>query len=327
LKNKQDLINLQYSTLEYYKKYFMQYQDSSRLLYGIVDPEYTALNENIKRLDELQTEKKEMLLKLSPNNPEVINLNQQVVEVKKNLLQSIDNSEEKLLQEGGAVNVEMKKYLGEYSSVPGIQAEYLRLSRLSDLKEKYYLLLLDKKSAFSITKAGFVSDYTVLRRADVPTKPFFPNSPLIKLSGLIIGLLACFILIVIRYLLHHKILSVSDITRYSDVTILGVIPKYKHEMDVSELVVNKSPKSVISECFRSMRTNIEYVSTSTSQNVVAVTSSVAGEGKTFIAMNMAGILAVGGKKGDFARFRSEKATASPCVSNRQSKRCEHAADR
>ncbi len=186
--------------------------------------------------------------------------------------------------------------MSEYSSVPGIQAEYLRLSRLSDLKEKYYLLMLDKKSAFSITKAGFVSDYTVLRRADIPSKPIFPNSPLIKLMGLVSGLLACLLLIIIRYLLHHKILSVAEITRYCDAGILGVIPKHKHAMDVSQLVVNKNPKSVISECFRSMRTNLEYISPEKSPQMMAVTSTVAGEGKTFIAVNMAGIMAVGGKK-------------------------------
>lgn len=297
LKGKQDQYNFEYSTLEYYRNYFDQYQDSSRLLTGIVDDRYKSLSQNIVKLDELQTELKQLLLKLSPNNPEIINIKGQIEEVKLNLMQSILNSQQEVRKRSAEVDTEIARYLGDYSNVPGIQAEYIRLSRLSDLKEKYYLLLLDKKSAFSITKAGFVSDYTILKKADVPTKPISPNSPLIKLIGLLSGLIACFILIVVRYLLHHKILSVSEITRYSDAGLLGVIPKYLQHMSSSELVVNKNPKSVLSECFRSIRTNMEYVSTKKTEiQLIAVTSTVAGEGKTFIAVNLAGIIAVGGKK-------------------------------
>jgi capsular exopolysaccharide synthesis family protein len=296
LKDEQGDVNLDFSNLEFYRKYFLQYQDSARLLTGIVDPQYQALNDNIKKLDDLQTLRKQTLLKLTPNNPELINLDQQIVEVKHNLLESISHFQSKVRQKSGEIEAEIAKYMGDYSNVPGIQAEYLRLSRLSDLKEKYYLLMLDKKSAFSITKAGFVSDYTVLRRADIPLKPISPNSPLIKLMGLVSGLLACLSVIIIRYLLHHRILSVEEINRYCDAAILGVIPKHQHTMDVSQLVVNKNPKSVISECFRSMRTNLEYISPGKAPQMMAVTSTVAGEGKTFIAVNMAGIMAVGGKK-------------------------------
>lgn len=297
LKAKQDQLHFEYSTLEYYRKYFHKYQDSSRLLTGIVDDRYQTLSHNIGKLDELQTKRKQLLLKLSQNNPEIININGQIAEVKLNLLQSILNSQEEVKQRSADIENEINRYLGDYSNVPGIQAEYVRLSRLSDLKEKYYLLLLDKKSAFSITRAGFVSDYTILRKADVPVKPISPNSPLIKLVGLMSGLIACFILIIVRYLLHHKILSVSEITRYSDAGLLGVIPKYLQPMDGSKLVVNQNPKSVLSECFRSLRTNMEYVSALQSNlQMITVTSTVAGEGKTFIAVNVAGILAVGGKK-------------------------------
>ncbi len=98
LKDEQGDVNLEYSTLEFYRKYFLQYQDSSRMLTGIVDPEYPALNDNIKKLDDLQTLRKQTLLKLTPNNPELINQNQQILEVKHNLLESISNSQSKLRQ-------------------------------------------------------------------------------------------------------------------------------------------------------------------------------------------------------------------------------------
>jgi len=296
LKKQQEELNIELSTLEYYRKFFLQYQDSSRLLFGIIDDQHSGLSDNIQALDHLQSQYKELSLRLTPNNPEILNLQQQITDMKHNILSSILNAEDKVNEKQKQVESETNQYLAQFASVPGIQSEYLKLSRLSDLKEKYYLLLLDKKSAFSITKAGFVSDYTILRKAEPTTIPVSPNSPLIKLLGIVIGVILCIMVIVIRYLLHHKILSVSEIARYCDAGILGVIPKYHHPMDVSQLVVNKSPKSVISECFRSMRTNLEYISPNKAPRLITTTSTVAGEGKTFISVNMAGILAVAGKK-------------------------------
>ncbi|MCS6916423.1 MAG: polysaccharide biosynthesis tyrosine autokinase [Chitinophagales bacterium] len=296
LREREEKLNLQLSALEYYRRYFLQYQDSTRLLFGIMDKEYAGLNENIQALDRLQSNLKELSVNLAPNNPMIINLRQQIAEMKNNILVSIANEQKKVLEEKKNIEREITAYLSRFSEVPGITAEYMRLRRLSDLKEKYFLLLLDKKSAFDISKAGYVSDYTILRRADVSSKPVFPNVGLIRLLGVVIGLIGCLMLIIIRYLLHHKILSVHEIVRYTDASILGVVPKYNQTMDVSQLVVNKRPKSVISECFRSMRTNLEYMAPNQTTRLLAVTSTVAGEGKTFIAVNMAGILALGGKK-------------------------------
>ena len=77
---------------------------------------------------------------------------------------------------------------------------------------------------------------------------------------------------------------------------MGIVPKYKKDIPVSQLIVNINPKSLIAESFRSIRTNLQFITAKEGPKVMAVTSTVSGEGKTFIAINLGGIVAFSGKK-------------------------------
>ncbi|MBK7946788.1 MAG: CpsD/CapB family tyrosine-protein kinase [Flavobacteriales bacterium] len=75
-----------------------------------------------------------------------------------------------------------------------------------------------------------------------------------------------------------------------------MVPKYKYEIPVSELPIDKNPKSLIAEAFRTVRTNMQFVDNTAGPKVVAITSTISGEGKTFVAMNLAGIISFSGKR-------------------------------
>lgn len=266
---------------------------------GIVDQKYVGLQSYVEALDKLQSDKREKLLKLKPANPQIINIDKQIDEVKTNIIQNINNSKLNISQERKELNAKYDQYITEFKEFPDLEAEFEKLNNLSSLKQKYYLMFLDKKSTFSISLAGFVSDFVVLKRAEIPRNPVFPNVPLIRTIGLISGLFLSLLFIVVRYLLSNKILSISEIEKFCNAGLIGVIPIYRKPMDVSQLVVNMNPKSVISESFRSIRTNLDYVYSGPGTKIISVTSTIAGEGKTFVAVNTAGIFSVGGKKNDY----------------------------
>ena len=111
-----------------------------------------------------------------------------------------------------------------------------------------------------------------------------------------IGFLISFIIIITRYLLYNEINSLEEIGQYTEASLLGIVPKYKREIPVSQLLVDKNPKSVISEAFRSIRTNLQFISNEDEPKILAVTSTISGEGKTFNAINLAGVVAFSGKK-------------------------------
>lgn len=118
------------------------------------------------------------------------------------------------------------------------------------------------------------------------------------MAALAIAFLCSILLVLISYMAHNEITSVAEIVKHvrTSVSVLGVIPRYKKDIPVSQLLVDKNPKSLIAEAFRSIRTNLQFISNDSGAKVVALTSTVSGEGKTFIAINLAGIIAYSGKK-------------------------------
>ena len=175
---------------------------------------------------------------------------------------------------------------------PDEDMEHARLMRLFSISEKYYTMLLERKTEFSISKAGFVSQNVILEQAlNIGAKV----SPITK-NALIIAILSAFIIsifiIFIRYILHNNITSLSDIIKSlnSSVAVLGVIPKYEYEIPISQLVIDKNSKSQISEAFRIVRSNLNFINNEPGSKIIAVTSSISGEGKTFICLNIAGSL-------------------------------------
>lgn len=296
IKDKLKELNDKKNELTFFRDFFISHYDSSSMLSGIAITNFPSIASYIQSLDALGILKKEQLLDLAPNNPKVKVLNSQIEDVKRNILNNINNSMTSLNDEIAPLEKEYDETKIKFNEYPYLESEYDSIAQLSDLKRKYYLLFLDKQIQFSITQAGFVSNFLKIRNAEVPTIPAFPNVNMIKISGIVSGIVISLLFILIRYLMSNKILSISEIDRFCEAGLIGVVPIYKRPMDVSQLVVNMSPKSVISESFRSIRTNLDYIQVVKGSKIITITSTIAGEGKTFVAVNIAGIHAVAGKR-------------------------------
>ncbi len=249
----------------------------------------TRLQQLVDELDQVKIQATE--------NAEVTKSIEIRIKNQKNLLQETINNEESSLKNQSR---ELEKLINDadykLGKIPGQQAEYGRLQRLFTINEKFYNLLLEKKAEFSITKAGYVPKHVVLQEASPNSPPISPNRALIISICLMIGFIISFILITVRYLLYNEINALEEIGQYTDAALLGIVPKYKREIPVSQLLVDKNPKSVISESFRSIRTNLQFIANENESKLIAVTSTISGEGKTFNAINLAGVIAFSGKR-------------------------------
>jgi capsular exopolysaccharide synthesis family protein len=212
------------------------------------------------------------------------------------LQETITNEENQLINRKKEIGSLLNEADNNIGKIPGQQAEYGRLQRLFTINEKFYSMLLEKKAEYSITRAGYVPKHVILQQAKYNSAPVSPNRPLIMSTCLMIGFLASFILIVWRYLIYNEINALEEIGQYTDAALLGIVPKYKREIPVSQLLVDKNPKSIISEAFRSIRTNLQFIANEDQPKLIAVTSTISGEGKTFNAINLAGVIAFSGKK-------------------------------
>jgi tyrosine-protein kinase Etk/Wzc len=166
-----------------------------------------------------------------------------------------------------------------------------------------------------------------IRRA--AQQPHLPGSgtclPSISSPAFILSLL----IVLVRYILHDNITSLHDIAKpvQRHRSILGMVPKYKKEIPMSQLLIDKNPKSLIAESFRTMRTNLQFVDNTDGAKTIAITSTISGEGKTFVAINLAGIISPSAKARDHPRPGHAQAEDPLGLRRGEHPRHEHLADR
>jgi tyrosine-protein kinase Etk/Wzc len=258
----------------------------------------SSISEMLLKLRDLLLQKEELLFQVTPKNSGSKSI-EYSIEIQKNIIiESISSLRNKLKDRKVYLNEKLNKYDSQINSLPTKELEFARLQRLFNINEKYYTLLLEKKTEYRISKEGFVPETRILEEAYIPGGPISPNRNFVLSSFLIAGILICGLLVTLKYIFHNNITSLNEISKTSQASIgiLGIVPKYNQEIPVSQLLIDKNPKSLISEAFRNIRTNLAFINTNEGAKVIAITSTVSGEGKTFVAINLAGIIAFSGKK-------------------------------
>lgn len=257
-----------------------------------------SLTRLLDNLNALHIRREEALFTVTEDNNIVESLEYQIGIQKDLILQTIVSIREKINEEANDVKGKLSEVENVYFDLPSKELEYARLNRLFTINEKYYTMLLEKRIEYQISKEGFVTQNQILEDARVPFQAIYPQKNTVAFGFVLAGLIIGFLIITIKYLLHNQISSLNEINRLSNATIstLGVVPMYKETIPVSMLLVNGKPRSLFAEAFRNIRTNLRFIDNSEGPKVAAVTSTISGEGKTLIAINLAGIIAYSGKK-------------------------------
>lgn len=258
---------------------------------GIEDPTLQGL---ITKYNAIQLEREEKLKTMPAANPAIQLLESQLENVRVSILESLSNIRR-------PVEALRKNLLATYNdlrsqvrAVPAKERELLEIARQQGIKEKLYLFLLQKREESAITMASSTSNAAPIDPASSSWAPVSPDRSGTMRTAFIIGLLIPLGLIYLRELLNDKITSRTDILKASDIPIIGEIPH--HKMADREVVIGARDRSIISEQFRMARTNLQYFIIDKKSPVVLVTSSMAGEGKTFTSMNLGAVWAVANKK-------------------------------
>ena len=295
-KHKIDL-RLKVNFLDELQDIILSNKDLKSFIPSITDVDDTQLIKLVEELNKLQQEKDIALTRNKENTYVIKSLSLSIENLKSSILAAVSQNRKLVFQQIGEVEKQIRELEKNFLTLPGKETEYTRLKRFYNLYEKYYLLLMEKKAEYGIAKAGMVPNFVILAPADLNDKAIFPKRIWVYLTGMALGFLVSFLLIIVRYLFDRTITSQRDLENHTLATILGAVPAYtKEALDVSRLVVNKGPKSAISEAFRSIRTNLDFVSPARSGKIVSVTSTISGEGKTFVTLNMAGIIAMSGQR-------------------------------
>ncbi|NMC98838.1 MAG: polysaccharide biosynthesis tyrosine autokinase [Bacteroidales bacterium] len=251
----------------------------------------------INKIQTLDDQKELALSSKTPNSFQIKTINGQIEKQRKTLIDLLKANSQRLNDKKTLLIEKQNKYKqSEFGDNALSDLDYLKIKRLYDINVGYYNKLLEKKAEYLISQAGSVSQNIILQNAIAPSEPISPSKKMILVIAIILALLISLSFVVIRYLMYNEITSVEDVQSYTDAKVLGIIPLYKSKLPVSQLLIDIKPNSIFSESFRACRSSIEFIQKDPQQNIISVSSTISGEGKTFFAINLAGIFALQNKR-------------------------------
>ncbi len=270
---------------------------SSDLLPSNLGIAENGVNEQIEEYNNLVLERNRILRGSSEKNPVIIRLNSNINQIKGNVVQSL-NAMRRNLQIGQEDLQRQASSIGsQIYAVPSKERAYRGIERQQSIKETLYLFLLQKREENSLAMAVTEPKAKIVDNAFYQEWPISPNKRNIYLGTFILGLFLPISVIYMKGIFDDKIWSRGDVESYThQIPMVGTIPRVK----IRESIIGANDRSVLAESFRILVTNLQYllVSSKNSRNgdVIFVTSTVKGEGKTFTAVNLAATLSHSGKK-------------------------------
>ncbi|MFN3315589.1 MAG: GumC family protein, partial [Raineya sp.] len=256
----------------------------------------------ITELNRLKQLRQEQELSETPNTYSYQRFGIQINSLQKSISESIDRYKQKIFKDMAEIGKVLAEIEQSFYGLPSKITEFNKLKKKYETVQTYYNSLVQQKIQIGLAEAGTVPSFEVIAPANTPSLPISPKKILIYSVAGVLGFVLSLLIIVAKYLLKNTIGSQNELEKLVSLPIMGSVPKYRKEkLQISKLVVHRSPKAAISEAFRNIRTNLDFMFPQvthgqgrTSQKVVSITSTISGEGKTFVTINLGGIIAMSG---------------------------------
>lgn len=258
---------------------------------GISDP---LLNKLVVDLVTLSQSKAAQVVTLTELHPTIIKMDEQIMIYKKTLLESTNNLVSNARMSIAEIDKRIAKAEIESRNMPHKQRLLLGYQRKFELNQNTYNYLMQRRAEAQILRASNTPDNEIIDEARIDrTRKIAPRSSMNYLIALILGLLIPALYLFLKDFFNVSVLDRKDVEKLTEFPIIGQIIETNSK---DPLVVINSPKSPIAESFRSVRTNIEYITQGKPKSVILVTGDSQSVGKTFNSINTASIYALYGKK-------------------------------
>lgn len=246
------------------------------------------INGFVGTYNQLVTERDKILISAGKNNPTLKDINEKLPQLQANIFTSIKIYQDEIQASIQNIKGMQSQNNSLYSTIPEKEKILRSIERQQNIKESLYLLLLQKREEAAINVAITLPSVKVLEYAAIKGNKVAPNDNFIYLLALIIGLGIPFLLVFVRFYFDNKIHNKFDVQKIVlDIPVIGEIPFVKQEDSIH---IIQNDRSILSESYRNVRTNINYLlppKEGAEGQVIFSTSSIKGEGKTFNAVNLA----------------------------------------
>nr|HPR20938.1 polysaccharide biosynthesis tyrosine autokinase [Proteiniphilum sp.] len=246
---------------------------------GVQDPTLSATTSEYNRL---LLERERLSQSMTDDNPAMKRLNEQISGLRESIGASINSVQQGLQIQRREARNQANIFGGRVSAVPTQEREFMELSREQQIKASLFLMLLQKREENALALAAYANKAKVLDEA-ASEGMVAPRRMIILLAALMLGLLIPMGIIYLADMFQYRIRTRGDVDRVTKVPILGEVPKHDEAENVA---VMENETRHIDEAFRMLRTNL-LLTLGAENKVVTFTSTVSGEGKSFVALNTA----------------------------------------
>lgn len=284
--------------LQYYN-YLNEYLNQKNIEGTIISPSVMGITDGVllslvNELSAKQKEKEKLVFNMEKDQlaPEFID--KQTAETRDALKENIKNGIASLKLLITESDRKMSAVDTSIDKLPSMEREFIKIQRKFDLNNTVYIYLLEKRAESGIARASNIPDNRIIDTASqYSSAQIRPKTKFNLTIALVLGLLLPMVAIVSIDFFNDKVIDKKDVERKTKVPVIGYI---SHSEGKGEIPVNEKPGSSLAESFRSIRTAIKYFTKENEKPVIAVTSTISSEGKTFISINLAAITAMLGKK-------------------------------
>ncbi len=303
-----DLLN-QRSLAKYIHEYLMDPTKNSELIPsntgiadGNIEGQITEYNNSLLKRNRLITNSSE-------RNPVVMDLNNSLSAMRQTIIRTVDNLIVGLDIKINNVRQRESQNIRRISAVPTQQRHVLSIERQQSIKEALYLYLLNKREENALSEAITESNARIIDPATGSKIPVSPKTNIILLASFILGLVIPAGCLWLRTATNTKVHTRKDIEDALSIPFLGEIPM-RDKKNHDAIVVHEHGRDPISEAFRIIRTNMDFMRVKTDTQVVLFTSFNPNAGKTFVSSNLAMSIALTNKKVVLVDLDIRKSTLS-----------------
>ncbi|HET6252740.1 MAG TPA: GNVR domain-containing protein [Puia sp.] len=289
--------NLLKLKMDYYNGLYRHLNDGDSLKsfvappLGDPDPD---LSTNVQKLASLYSQRAALALSVQPKNPKMIAVNEDIALTQRLIQNNIASHLTATRDQIQSLEDQKKENNSRLTSIPATERSFLDIKRGFDVNSTLYNFLLQKRAEAGIALASNNPDAKILDPATIPTTGPIGLKPIISAAiGVILGMAITLGFVLLKQYANDRLREPEEATAALHLSVAGQIP---HNRLRTELPVIQHPQSEITESFRNLRTNIRLLLKEGNPGLIAVHSSSSGEGKSFIAANLAALLAFSSKR-------------------------------